>query len=90
MTDSFRGKVTRVIDGDTFEMKVSRQGRNNDYRYNNVERIRISGTDAPELNTRGGLRSKQTLQRKLKGKDVNCAVQARDKYGRIIAKVKPV
>ena len=90
MTDVIQGPVIDVIDGDTFEIEVAKVGKDNEYEYNEVERIRIADIDAPELNTGAGKRSKAALQRKLKGKEVRCDVQARDKYGRIIAKVKPV
>lgn len=77
-----------VVDGDTFEMKVTRIGNENRAKYNDEERIRISDLDAPELNAPYGHRSKDQLERKLKGKEVRCYVEARDSYGRIVAKVK--
>ncbi len=90
MADTIRGPVTAIIDGDTFDMKVTHTGKNNQYEYNSEERIRIADTDAPELNTPAGGRSKNLLERKLKGKEVRCYVQSRDTYGRIVAKVNIV
>lgn len=90
MADTIRGPVTVIIDGDTFDMKVTHTGKNNQYKYNNEERIRIADIDAPELNTPAGGRSKNLLERKLKGKEVRCYVQSRDTYGRIVAKVNIV
>jgi endonuclease YncB( thermonuclease family) len=46
--------------------------------------------DAPELGTKPGQRSKETLEKKLKEKEVRCYVQARDKYGRVVADVRIV
>lgn len=87
MTDTIRGPVKAVIDGDTFDMKVTHTGKENKIKYNKEERIRIAEIDAPELNTAAGKRSKDALERKLKGKEVRCYIQARDTYSRIVAKV---
>ena len=87
MADTIRGPVTNVVDGDTFDMKVTHTGKGNQTKYNNEERIRIADIDEPELNTPAGKRSKEKLEKKLKGKEVRCHVQARDSYGRIVAKV---
>lgn len=87
MTDTIRGPVTAVIDGDTFDMKVTHIGKENKTKYNSQERIRIAEINAPELGTAAGKRSKEALERKLKGKEVRCKIQARDTYSRIVAKV---
>jgi endonuclease YncB( thermonuclease family) len=87
MAETIRGPVTNIVDGDTFDMKVTHTGKENKEKYNDNERVRIAEIDAPELNTPAGKRSKDQLERKLKGKDVRCYVQARDTYGRVVAKV---
>ena len=87
MADTIRGPVTNVVDGDTFDMKVTHTGKGNQTKYNNEERIRIADINEPELNTPTGKRSKEKLERKLNEKVVRCHVQARDSYGRIVAKV---
>jgi len=88
MTDTIRGPVIDIIDGDTFDMNVTHTGKNNKRDYKDKERIRIAEIDAPELRAPGGQRSKDLLERKLKGKEVRCYIQARDDYGRIVAKVE--
>ena len=88
MADTIRGPVLQVIDGDTFDIKVTHVGKNNQYEYNNKERIRIAGGDAPELNTMAGILAKNDLENKLSGKEVRCTVQARDTYHRIVASVE--
>ena len=88
MADTIRGPVTSIVDGDTFDMKVSHVGRSNENKYNDNERIRIADIDEPELNTPDGKRSKDKLEKKLKGKEVRCYIQARDSYARIVANVK--
>lgn len=88
MADTIRGPVIKVIDGDTFDMKVKFTGNDNKNKYNDEERIRIADIDAPELRSPAGRRSKEQLENKLKSKEVRCYVQARDTYGRIVAEVK--
>jgi len=90
MVDVIRGIVVNIVDGDTFDMKVTHIGNNNNEEYNNEERVRIVDIDKPELRTPAGQRSKDLLERKLKGREIRCYIQARDTYGRIIAKVRVV
>ncbi len=87
MADIIWGKVTKVIDGDTFTMNVTHISNLNKDKYSAVETIRIAGYDAPELSTPGGQKAKQDLFQKINGKEVKCVIQARDIYGRVIASV---
>ena len=87
MYDTVRGPVTRVVDGDTFDIKVEFYGNHNKYQYDFEERIRIASIDAPELNTQAGRRSKEHLEQRLEGREVQCRVQARDEYRRLVAEV---
>jgi len=88
MADTIRGRVTNVVDGDTFDMRVTHLGKENKRSYDNDERVRIAGIDAPELNTASGKAAKANIEKKLRGKEVRCSVQARDTYGRIVATIK--
>jgi endonuclease YncB( thermonuclease family) len=90
MADTIRGPVIEIIDGDTFDMKVTHTGKDNKTSYKDQERIRIAAIDEPELRTPAGQRSKDKLEGKLKGKEVRCYVQARDDYGRLVAEVKVI
>lgn len=87
MSDIIQGPVTRIIDGDTFDMTVTYIGTSNERKYADSETIRLAGFDAPELPSRAGQRSKDSLTLKLSGKTVRCTVQARDTYGRVVATV---
>lgn len=87
MSDIIQGPVTRIIDGDTFDLNVTHVGTSNERKYNDSETIRLAGFDAPELPSRAGQRSKETLTLKLSGQTVRCTVQARDTYGRVVATV---
>lgn len=85
--DVIFGLVTSIVDGDTFDVLVTRQNSGNQYRYNSVERIRISSINAPELPTISGMRAKVDLERHLSHKSVKLHVQARDAYGRLVSEV---
>ena len=87
MYDILIGSVTNVIDGDTFDMSVSRIGTHNKYNYNNLERIRINSVDAPELSEPGGQRSRINLERNLLNRNVRCSIKTRDTFGRLVADV---
>jgi endonuclease YncB( thermonuclease family) len=83
-----RGPVTNVIDGDTFDIQVTHVGKKNKNEYNDNERIRIAGIDAPELGTEEGKKAKNSLMKKISGKEVRCNVKSRDTYSRIVADVE--
>lgn len=88
MADTIRGPVTNVVDGDTFDMHITHLGKNNKEKYNDDERVRIAGIDAPELNTKEGKIAKEKLEKMLNEKEVRCKVQSRDTYGRIVAEIE--
>ncbi|GAB5418852.1 MAG: hypothetical protein Crog4KO_01670 [Crocinitomicaceae bacterium] len=84
MADKFRGVVTEVIDGDTFDIRLTEVLESNDYEYNQVERIRIAGIDAPEAETFDGIVAQTELESRIKGETVEITVEARDEYSRIV------
>lgn len=69
-------KVTRVIDGDTFETSTRKRP------------IRLANANAPEKGARGGAAATQALRKLIGGKTVSVETVARDKYGRAVANVK--
>ena len=70
-----RGKVKRVIDGDTFQLQSG-------------EYVRIAGLNAPELRQRGGPTAKLRLQSKMpKGTEVGLSRPVAKSYGRVVRKV---
>ena len=87
MFDTIRGPVTEIIDGDTFDMKVTHRGKHNKFKYGPKERVRIENINEPELDTHAGQRSKDLLERKLLGKEIRCYIQARDTYRRLVSRV---
>jgi len=69
-------KVTKVIDGDTFET-ASRKNP-----------VRLANVDAPEKGQAGAAKATAALRNLIQGKEVLIDTVARDKYGRSVAKVK--
>jgi len=67
-----KAHVVEVIDGDTFKT---------------LNRIRLEGVDAPELNQTGGNEAKQKLESLILDKDITYEEKARDDYARIVAQV---
>jgi len=74
---SYRRKVQKIIDGDTF--KVRNNVRGSQY-------IRITGMNSPEKGQRGYQTAKNDLTRKIKGKTVTVKPKAKS-YGRTVADV---
>lgn len=69
-------RVTRVIDGDTFET-ASRKNS-----------VRLANVNAPEKGQRGAPTAKEALSNLVRGQEVTIDTVARDKYGRSVANVK--
>lgn len=70
-----RGKVKRIIDGDTFELEGG-------------ERVRIAGLNAPELEQKGGQTAKNRLRKKMPpGTEVGLSKTLSKSYGRTVRKV---
>ena len=81
--EDFRANVVKVIDGDTIRVKWAER----DFEF----RVRFLGTDAPELNERGGLESKAWLEGRLLGQDVDIEIDSANrvgKFGRILGKIR--
>jgi endonuclease YncB( thermonuclease family) len=73
---SRKEKVTKVIDGDTFET-ASRKNS-----------VRLANVDAPEKGEPGYVKATQELRKMIGGKEVSIDTKARDVYGRAVANVK--
>ena len=69
-------KVTRIIDGDTFETNRRKNP------------VRLANADAPEKGQRGAPQARKDLGELIQGQEVYIDTVARDKYGRSVAKVK--
>lgn len=69
-------KVTKVIDGDTFETNSRKNS------------VRLANVDAPERGQPGYQKAKQDLTNLILGETVTIDTRARDKYGRSVANVR--
>ena len=68
--DIIWGTPINVVDGDTFDISVTHYCDTNAYNYNDVERIRIKGIDAPELPCRSGQLAKRDLKRTIMSREI--------------------
>lgn len=73
------GKVVGVSDGDTLEILTGAK---------ELYRVRVSGIDAPEKAQPFGQASKRTMSDLSFGRDVRVIWSKRDRYGRIVGKVR--
>ena len=69
-------RVTRVIDGDTFETASRKHP------------VRLANVNAPEKGQRGGGSATNALEELIAGEAVTIETVARDKYSRAVANVK--
>jgi len=69
-------KVTRVIDGDTFETGSRKNS------------VRLANVNAPEKGSPGAAAATKALRDLIQGEEVIIDTVARDKYGRSVANVK--
>ena len=78
------GLVTRIVDGNTFEMSIHAEDdhkRNDKY----TETIRIHGMDKPLVSTLSGILAKLELEKKIVGHKVECEIIERNESNQIIA-----
>lgn len=74
----YEGRVVRVIDGDTVETLDSAR---------TLQRVRLSGIDAPERKQAFGTQAKQRLTELVGGQAVVVDWDKRDRYGRVVGTV---
>jgi endonuclease YncB( thermonuclease family) len=77
-SETWEGRVVRVVDGDTFVLLVAG---------NVQERVRLAGIDCPERGQAFGTKAKETLLARVGGKDVTVEWGKRDRYKRVVGKV---
>lgn len=76
MAGNYYGEVTRVIDGDTFQVKD---------KFGNTQTIRLFGIDTPEKKQTFGLEAKEYTKKLIDKKTVHVQTVELGKYGRIVA-----
>lgn len=80
----YRAKIVDVTDGDTVTALVD-LGLD----VTKLEKVRLSGIDAPELNTEAGKRSRDFLEKRIKHRTLILITEQdrREKYGRLLAEI---
>lgn len=81
-----RGLVVRVVDGNTFELRICGVQASNE-KAKPTENIRIHKVDKPSVSTLSGILAKLELERKLIGRSIECEVLMRDDHDQLIAYV---
>jgi endonuclease YncB( thermonuclease family) len=82
ITEDFRAKVVKVIDGDTVKLRWDER----DFDFP----IRLSNIQAPELGDTGGDESKKWLENKLAGEEVDILIDPKnrvEKWGRLLGRI---
>lgn len=82
ITEDFRARVVKIIDGDTIRVKADL--RNFDFP------VRLFGIDAPELGEEGGREAALWLKNRILGKEVDIIINQRHrvgKFGRLLGDV---
>lgn len=80
--ESFSGKVVKITDGDTIHVKWSERKK--------PVVVRFIDIAAPELDERGGLASKNWLEKQIMNEEVDIIVKPKlrvGKWGRIIGRI---
>lgn len=80
---TYPGTVTRIIDGDTLEIKVGLWSG-----LDLTTHVRLFGINAPELREEKGHAAREKLSSLCLGKSVALKVKGRDKYGRTLGSVE--
>lgn len=82
----YSGTITRVLDGDTFDMSIDIG-----FNINTKDRIRLFGVNAPELKTPEGIKAKQFLEELIAQKGPEIVFYSikdkRETFGRYLALV---
>lgn len=77
-----RAEVTRVVDGDTVDMRIELG-----FGLNMHDRFRLYGIDTPEKGKAGNTEATANLKRLIEGKTVSFDYYKKDKYGRHLATI---
>lgn len=85
--DWIQGQVLGVLDGATFDLRVVLIGPNNDYPYDELERVRIDQS-SPPLGTEAGEEARLKLEAWLLGKSVRCFVKSRDQENVLLCDIE--
>lgn len=81
--NKYDGKVTAVLDGDTFEVMIDLG-----FGVRQEFHVRLDGIDTPEKNTEAGKKAKQLVSDLILNKEVILRDKGAEKYGRARASIE--
>jgi endonuclease YncB( thermonuclease family) len=81
--NKYYGKVTAVLDGDTFEVMIELG-----FGVKQEFHVRLDGIDTPEKNTESGKKAKQLVSDLILNKEVILRDRGAEKYGRARASIE--
>jgi len=81
--NKYYGKITAVIDGDTFEVMIELG-----FGVKQEFHVRLDGIDTPEKNTEAGKKAKAFVTELILNKEVILKDQGAEKYGRARASIE--
>ncbi len=81
--NKYGGFVTRVIDGDTFEVLIELG-----FGVTQKFKVRLDGIDTPETSTQKGMAAKEFVRNLIENKYVTLTDEGSEKYGRARASVE--
>jgi len=81
--NKYHGQVTRVIDGDTFEVLIE-LGFGVTQKFS----VRLDGIDTPEINTQKGRIAREYVKDLIENKSVIVTDEGSEKYGRARASIE--
>ena len=86
--DTVWGYVKRVVDGDTFLVRITERSPSNRGRYAATETMRIADRAPDERPGRSAVSAKVRLEERLLNQPVKLVVRARDSEGRALCAVE--
>ncbi|MGK5092569.1 hypothetical protein WDW89_11220 [Deltaproteobacteria bacterium TL4] len=88
MSEVIHGQLLNVIDGQTFNLRITHLGKENRHRYQREERIRMIDVKVGEHLITGEQLDQAGLEKILTGHALKCLIQGRDKFGSLSAKIR--
>ncbi len=86
--DVIQGIVLDILKGDSFSLKLEYVADNNQHPYQPIEKIRIKGQNAANLNSYEGMMAYNRLNSRFGNKRVQCAIHSREEDNFLLSDVR--
>jgi hypothetical protein len=86
--DIIQGIVLDILKSDSFSLKLEHAADNNIHTYQPIEKIRIKGHAAPNLNSYEGMMAYNRLNTRVGNKRVQCAIYSREEDNFLLCDVR--